>query len=126
MNKYLTMFSVCCLVGCHHEIVQQPQPINNQPPTVVTENNTYSQSQTNVVATNTVNQQASETKAQEDGFDTAGKAVANGSRTVWNASKQAYEYVTSDETKNKMIKVWQQTKKLAVETKQTIQEKLTQ
>lgn len=41
-----------------------------------------------------------------DNFDRAGSAVADGSRYVWNESKKAYEWATSEENKERAEKVW--------------------
>lgn len=43
-----------------------------------------------------------EAKHEVDGFDKAGFVLADGSRFVWDETKQAYNWITSDENKKRL------------------------
>lgn len=54
------------------------------------------------------------THVTEDGFDKAGQATAIGARWTYNQMKNAYEWVTSPENKERANRAWQTTKKVTV------------
>lgn len=115
MNKSLFLM-VVAMTGCYH--AQENAPVTSKPVDTI---NT-------ITSTKVVVQPPSQiievTYPEQDGFDATGKVVASSSRAVWNASKQAYEYVTSDEMKDRAVKAWQSTKKTMAATAETIQQKL--
>lgn len=47
---------------------------------------------------------------EPDNFDKVGEVCADGSRWAWNESKKAYEYLSSDEMKQKYQDAWDATK----------------
>lgn len=47
---------------------------------------------------------------QHDNFDTAGEYGAAGSRWVWNKTKDAYDWVTSEENQARYKRAWEATK----------------
>lgn len=49
-----------------------------------------------------------------DNFDKAGEIVGDGSRKMWNYTTQAWEWVTSEENKERAARAWQATKDAAV------------
>jgi hypothetical protein len=59
---------------------------------------------------------------KEDNFDKAGDAVATGSRWVWDESKQAWQFVSSEEMQANYRKAWEATKEAAKKAYQKGQE----
>lgn len=48
---------------------------------------------------------------------TTGEVIGSTTRMVWDSTKKAYVYVTSDETKNKLVTTWESVKKATVDVK---------
>lgn len=77
MKKHIFVFAVMAVLtmGCAHNTAGVNAPTNNH---------------------------ESSDPCVKDNFDKAGKDVADGSRYVWNESKKAWEWVTSDENKKRL------------------------